>query len=81
MAWFGYIGVAAFALAWIPQCYDTVKAGRCEANLIFLLLAALGSFSLMSYALFLGDKVFSILNALTTCGALVNVYYKLFARR
>lgn len=80
MEWIGYVGVAAFALAWIPQCVDTVKAGECPVNLSFLLLASLGSFSLMTYAFLRRDTVFSVLNAMTTVGALINVYYRLFPR-
>jgi len=81
MEWIGYLGVAAFALAWIPQCVDTVKAGRCPVNLSFLLLAALGSASLMIYAFLRQDLVFSVLNAMTTVGALVNVLYRLYPRK
>ena len=46
----------------------------------FLLLGALGSGSLMCYALLHDDIVFSILNGLTTLGSLINLYYKLFPR-
>lgn len=81
MEWIGYLGVAAFGLAWIPQCLETIEKGRCDVNLDFLLLAAVGSASLMTYALLKGDPVFSSINALTTVGALVNVYYKLAPRR
>lgn len=77
MEWIGYVGLAAFALAWIPQSVETIRAGRCEVNLAFLLLAALGSAALAAYALLKQDLVFSLVNALTTLGALVNVYYKL----
>lgn len=80
MDWIGFVGVIAFALAWIPQSIDTIRAGRCEVNLAFLLLAALGSFSLMTYALLQGDVVFSVVNGLTTIGAFVNTFYKLFPR-
>ena len=76
----GYVGVIAFALAWIPQSLDTVKAGRCGVNPVFLALAALGSFSLMAYAMLKGDSIFSFLNGLTTLGALVNLYYRLLPR-
>lgn len=48
--------------------------------MLFLLLAALGSFSLMTYALLQGDVVFSIVNGLTTVGAVINTFYKLFPR-
>lgn len=78
--WVGYVGLGAFALAWIPQSLETARAGHCGANAAFLGLAALGSFSLMAYALLQGDIVFSAVNALTTLGALVNLYYKLRPR-
>ena len=76
----GYIGLVLFALAWIPQSWETVRAGRCGANRAFLVLSALGSFSLTVYAFLRGDAVFSSLNALTTVGALVNVYFSAFPR-
>jgi lipid-A-disaccharide synthase-like uncharacterized protein len=78
--WIGCVGVAAFALAWIPQCVDTVKAGRCPVNRGFVLLAAVGSASLMAYAYLRGDRVFFVLNAMTTAGALVNAWYSVFGR-
>ena len=80
MEWIGYVGVIAFALAWIPQSIDTIKAGHCDVNMTFLLLAALGSFSLMVYAFVREDLVFSGVNALTTIGAIVNIFYKFFPR-
>ena len=76
----GYVGLAAFALAWLPQCWDTVRQGRCGANGAFLALSALGSLSLALYAWSRGDAVFSSLNALTTLGAAVNVFYSRFPR-
>lgn len=80
MEWIGYVGIVAFALAWVPQSLETIQAGRCDVNLGFLLLAGLGSVSLMTYAYLRRDAVFSLLNALTTVGALVNVFFKLFPR-
>lgn len=80
MEWIGYVGIIAFALAWIPQSIDTIKAGHCDVNLTFLLLAGLGSFSLMLYAFLRNDFVFSGVNALTTVGALVNIFYKFLPR-
>jgi lipid-A-disaccharide synthase-like uncharacterized protein len=75
--WAGYVGLAAFALAWVPQSWETIAAGRCEVNRGFLVLAAIGSLSLTIYALQRGDPVFSLLNALTTAGALINLAYSL----
>ena len=80
MEYIGYIGVVAFALAWIPQSLETIKAGRCDVNPAFLGLAALGSFCLMDYAILRGDRIFSVLNGLTTLGAMVNFYYRLLPR-
>lgn len=80
-SWVGYIGLVAFALAWIPQSYDTVLAGHCAANRAFLVLAAVGSLALTVYALEQGDPVFSTLNALTTAGAGINLVYSLYPRR
>ena len=80
MEWIGYLGIAAFALAWIPQCRETLQLGRCPVNLAFLALAAVGSLCLAAYAFWRRDAVFSALNALTAAGALINIYYRLFPR-
>lgn len=80
MQWCAYVGLASFSVAWIPQSIETVKAGRCEVNGLFLGLSMTGSAALMVYALQRGDHVFSVVNAMTTLGALVNVYYRRFPR-
>mgnify|MGYP001567952769 CR=1 FL=1 len=73
----GYAGLVAFALAWIPQSWETIRAGRCEVNRNFLGLAAVGSFFLTLYAVQEGDPVFATLNALTTTGAVINLVFSL----
>jgi MtN3 and saliva related transmembrane protein len=80
MQWIGYIGLTALALCWIPQSIETIRQGRCTVNLTFLILSSVGSFTLALYAWSLGDPVFTILNTLTTLGAALNVFYKLFPR-
>ena len=80
MQWCSYVGLAAFSVAWVPQSIDTIKSGRCEVNALFLFLSMTGSLALMLYALMRGDAVFSTVNALTTLGALVNIYYRQFPR-
>ena len=80
MHWIGYLGLVALALCWIPQSVETIRLGRCPVNLAFLILSCIGSFSLAIYAISLGDPVFTILNALTTAGALINMFYKIFPR-
>ncbi|HAL56941.1 MAG TPA: hypothetical protein DCP63_10820 [Bacteroidetes bacterium] len=80
MQWIGYVGLSALALCWIPQSIDTVKRGTCVVNRWFLILSSFGSFCLAIYAVSLGDAVFTILNTLTTAGALINMYFALFPR-
>ena len=80
MLWIGYVGLTALVLCWIPQSIDTIKQGRCPVNVTFLVLSALGSLSLAIYALSLGNMIFTILNCLTTLGAAINIFYKMFPR-
>ncbi len=80
MEWLGYIGLTALALCWIPQSVETIKLGRCNVNFTFLVLSAIGSTTLAFYAFSINDTVFTILNALTTTGAMINIYYKVFPR-
>lgn len=81
MEFLGYAGVVAFAIAWIPQTLETIRAGRCGANSSFLILYAFGSACLTAYSVLRGDRVFTILNGMATVAAVVNVFYWLFPRR
>lgn len=76
----GYIGLVAFALAWLPQSLETIRAGECGANAAFLALSAIGSAALTAYAFTRGDWVFFTLNAMTTAGAMLNTWYRAFPR-
>ena len=75
-----YIGLAAFGLAWVPQSVETIRSGRCGANLGFLLLGSLGSLCLMTYAALNGDRVFVAINLMTTVGGVLNSVYRVFPR-
>jgi lipid-A-disaccharide synthase-like uncharacterized protein len=77
----GYIGLIAIIVCWIPQSLETIKLGRCPVNLWFLILSVVGSLSLAVYAISIGDSIFGTLNSVTTFGALLNLYYKLFPRK
>jgi lipid-A-disaccharide synthase-like uncharacterized protein len=77
----GYAGLTLLTLCWIPQVAETTKQGRCTVNFPFLVLSAFGSFALALYAISLGDPIFTILNCLTTLGAVINIFYKLFPRK
>ncbi|HTY00572.1 MAG TPA: lipid-A-disaccharide synthase N-terminal domain-containing protein [Bacteroidota bacterium] len=73
---FGYLGLSFVVICWLPQTIETLRAGRCGANTLFLILSAIGSICLVVYAVGRNDLVFSLLNSLTAIGALVNLYYK-----
>ena len=76
MHYIGYIGLTALTAGWIPQTFQTIKEKDCKVNMQFLVLNFIGSVSLMSYAIILGDTVFSLLNGMTAFGAIINFYYK-----
>jgi len=76
----GYLGLFLVAICWLPQTIETIRAGKCGANTLFLILSAVGSICLVIYAIGRDDIIFSVLNSLTTMGALINLYYKLSPR-
>jgi len=78
---FGYIGLITLAASWIPQTFETIREKQCGVNGYFLILNSIGSFSLMLYSFFLGDVIFSVLNSMTSVGALINIYYKINKRK
>ncbi len=72
----GIIGLAALAMGWVPQTMQTIKEKDCKVNSNFLILNFIGSVSLTIYAIYLGDVVFSVLNSMTSVGAIINIFYK-----
>ena len=72
----GYLGLILVAICWLPQTIETIRSGRCEVNMLFLMLSAAGSVCLVVYAAERRDIVFAILNTLTAVGAIVNLFYK-----
>ena len=81
METFGIVGLLALAAGWIPQTIQTFKDKNCNVNLGFLILNLIGSISLSTYAFFVHDPVFTILNAMTSLGAFINLFYKLKAMK
>lgn len=79
MQYIGIIGLLALVVGWIPQTVETIKRKKCSVNSYFLILNLTGSVSLTAYAIFLHDPVFTILNSMTTLGALINLFYKIRA--
>ncbi len=81
MEFLGWIGFGILVAAWIPQTLDTIKAGKCSTNLVFIILYAVASLLLTIYAILQVDYVFTALNGLLTIGSSINMYYKLFPRK
>ncbi|MDE2039388.1 MAG: lipid-A-disaccharide synthase N-terminal domain-containing protein [Elusimicrobia bacterium] len=79
--WMGYVGAVAFAAAWVPQCVETLRLGRCDVNWGFLILQSVGSMALVGYSIARGDMVFCAVNVLATIGALLNLAVKLRSAR
>lgn len=77
----GWTGFAILIMAWIPQTYDTIKAGKTDLNIAFILMYVFSSLLLTIYSVLEGDTVFIALNALLTIGSGINLYYKLFPRK
>ncbi len=77
----GWTGFAILIMAWIPQTMDTIKAGRTDMNIAFILMYVISSLLLTIYSLLENDHVFIALNALLTIGSGINLYYKLFPRK
>ncbi len=73
----GIIGLTALALGWVPQTLQTIREKECRVNTNFLILNFIGSVSLTVYAVYLGDVIFSVLNSMTSIGAVINIFYKL----
>jgi lipid-A-disaccharide synthase-like uncharacterized protein len=77
----GWAGFALLIIAWVPQTFDTIKAGRTEMNIGFILLYVLSSMLLTVYAVLTNDAIFIALNGLLTVGSGINLYYKFLPRK
>ncbi len=77
----GWTGFAILVSAWVPQTLQTIKAGRTDISLAFILMYVSSSLLLTIYSVLENDHVFIALNGLLTIGSGINLYYKLFPRK
>ena len=77
----GWMGFAILVSAWVPQTLQTIKAGRTDISLAFILMYVSSSLLLTIYSVLENDHVFIALNGLLTIGSGINLYYKLFPRK
>jgi len=76
----GWIGFAILVGAWVPQTWETIKAGHTPTNLAFIVMYVTASLLLTIYSILIVDYVFIALNGMLTIGSGINLYYKLFPR-
>lgn len=77
----GWTGFGILVAAWIPQTWQTVKAGNTSMNIAFIVMYFLSSMILTVYSVLISDPVFTALNGLLTLGSGINMYYKFFPRK
>lgn len=74
----GSLGLICIVAAWIPQTIVTVKQGRSDMHIGFLVMTAIGNFSLTIYSFFISDPIYMSLNGLALSQGLINLYYKIY---
>ena len=77
----GWVGFVLLVTAWVPQTIDTIKAGKTDINIMFIILYVASSALLSVYAFLNTDYVFIALNGLLTLGSGINLFYKLKPRK
>ncbi len=77
----GWAGFLLLVAAWVPQTIDTIKAGKTDVNMVFIILYVISSALLTIYAVINVDYVFIALNGLLTIGSGINLFYKLKPRK
>lgn len=77
----GWIGFCILVSAWIPQTWETIKAGRTSINIAFIIMYFTSSLLLTIYSILVEDPVFISLNFLLALGSGINLYFKLFPRK
>ncbi len=76
----GWTGFAILVSAWVPQTLQTIRAGKTDISVAFILMYVFSSLLLTIYSVLENDHVFIALNGLLTIGSGINLYYKLFPR-
>ena len=77
----GWVGFAILIGAWIPQTWQTIKQGKTDISLAFILMYVSSSLLLTVYSVLTEDLIFTVLNAMLTVGSAINLYYKLNPRK
>jgi MtN3 and saliva related transmembrane protein len=76
----GWAGFILLVTAWVPQTIDTIKKGKTDINIVFIILYVSSSVLLTIYAIMRVDYIFIALNGILTIGSSINLFYKLKPR-
>ena len=73
----GMLGLVFILAAWIPETFTTIKTKKVGMRREFIFLYLFGSLFLTLHSIILEDFVFTVLNAVATIMAFINLYYSL----
>lgn len=73
----GILGLILIAIGWLPQVIEIIKTKKNHLNLKFNLLYAMGSLSLVIYAIYIEDVIFIILNGFAFLMSGIGLIYKI----
>jgi len=71
----GIAGLVLILIAWLPGIIETLKNGKTEMKLSFMIIYFLGSLSLALYAWQLKSMPFFILNLLAAFVPIIHFYF------
>jgi MtN3 and saliva related transmembrane protein len=77
----GWVGFGILIGAWIPQTWQTIKHGKTDISLAFILMYVSSSLLLTVYSILTEDLIFTVLNAMLSIGSAINLYYKINPRK
>lgn len=77
----GWSGFAILIGAWIPQTWQTIKHGKTDISLAFILMYVSSSALLTVHSILIEEWVYIALNGLLTIGSAINLFYKLNPRK
>jgi MtN3 and saliva related transmembrane protein len=77
----GWTGFAILIGAWIPRTLQTIRAGKTDISLAFILMYVSSSLLLTVHSVLINELVYIVLNGMLTVGSAINLYYKLFPRK
>jgi uncharacterized protein with PQ loop repeat len=76
LEYIGILGLILIGIGWIPQIFEIIRTKNNNLNLRFNLLYAIGSLSLVFYAVYIKNAIFIILNSFALLMSSIGLFYK-----